>query len=302
MHIPASWLLSLSILVLQRQGRLSLVEWIAGGAVWAVVAALMVAASVGDGQPFFCDMPLMRLTEKVGAKLYFASQCYYTYTELKELRRMKHSLDNYYDRDTEGKLRWMKRSIWGLGAMALLMPVAIVVQGVALFVFGIFVLIGIGYLVISFRDYVVSKNAYKVMAAQQNAQHTDSDGTDEAKAEPVIGDDERQRMDCTVEQWLATGHYLQNNIYADTVCQGMGVTQKQLRDWFPTAGYKSYADWMQHLRIDHAKRLMCEHPDYTVEYIARQSGFASDKYFYPVFKEFTGMSPAQYLERHGKAS
>ena len=295
MFMPASWLLSLGILVLQRQGRLTLLEWLAGGATWAVVTAMMVAVSVGNGQPFFCDTPLMRLTEKVGAVLYFASQCYYTYTELKELRHMQRSLDNYYDRDTEGKLRWMRWSIWGLGAMALLVPVAIVVQGVALFVFGLFVLAGIGYLVIAFRDYVVSNNAYKVMVVQQNTQCTD-----EAKTAPTIDDDERQRMDRTVEQWLAKGHYLQHNIYADTVCQEMGVTQRQLRDWFPTAGYKSYADWIQHLRIDHAKRLMREHPDHTIEYVATQSGFAGDKYFYPVFKKFTGMTPTQYLERQGQ--
>lgn len=76
MFMPASWLMSLAILVLQRQGRLCAAEWTAGGAAWAVAAGLMVAASAGDGQPFFCDTPLMRLSEKAGAGLYFASQCY----------------------------------------------------------------------------------------------------------------------------------------------------------------------------------------------------------------------------------
>jgi AraC-like DNA-binding protein len=297
MFMPASWLMSLAILVLQRQGRLSRVEWLAGGVAWAVVVALMVAVSVGEGQPFFCDTPLIRLVEKVGAGLYFASLCYYTYMELKELRRMQHSLDNFYDRDTDGRLRWMKRSIWALAAMALLVPVAIVVQGKAMFVFGVFLLGSIGYLVISFRDYIISKNAYKVMAAQQNTQESGGDmGNDEQNA-PTIGDNERQRMDSAVEQWIATKRYLQNNIYADAVCQEMGVTQKQLRDWFPTAGYKSYADWMQHLRIEHAKGIMHKHPDYTIEFIAKKSGFTSDKYFYPVFKKITGMTPLQFLDQ-----
>lgn len=210
---------------------------------------------------------------------------------------MQRSLDNYYDRDTEGKLRWMERSIWGLGAMALLVPVAIVVQGLGLFVFGILVLGGIGYLAVAFHDYVVSKNAYKVMAAQQNARRSSGPGPGEPAAPPAISDGERQRMERTVEQWLKTGRYLQHDIYADTVCQEMGVTQRQLSQWLTAAGYKSYADWMQHLRIAHAKRLMASHPDYTVEYVAQQCGFSGDKYFYPVFKKFTGLTPRQYLEQ-----
>ena len=79
MFVPASWLLSLAVLYLQRQGRLSATEWMAGGLAWAVIIILIVAASLIGGGPFFCDTPLMRLMERTSAALYFASQGYYVY-------------------------------------------------------------------------------------------------------------------------------------------------------------------------------------------------------------------------------
>ena len=289
MFIPAAWLMSLAVLSLQRQGRLSRAEWTTGGVTWAVTTALMVAASVGDGQPFFCDTPRMRMVEHLGATLYFTSQSYYIYKELRELRLMHRSLDNYYDRDTAGKLRWMRLSIWALAVMALIAPLAIVVSGPVMFFLGAVILGGIGYLVISFRDYVISKDAFKVMAAQQNARHSGTD-TDQ------ISNDERRRMDHIVSQWIATGHYLQSGLRITAVCEEMGITQQQLRNWFSIAGYESYADWMQRLRIDEAKRKLREHPEYRIDYIASQCGFNSEKYFYPVFKKYTGVTPQQFLE------
>ena len=39
---------------------------------------------------------------------------------------------------------------------------------------------------------------------------------------------------------------------------------------------------------------MREHPEYTLEYVARQSGFGSISTFRRAFQKFTGMSPSQF--------
>ena len=219
MFMPSAWLMSLSVLVLQRQGRLSRMEWMTGGAAWAVTTVLIVLASIGDGEPFFCDTLRMRMVENIGAVLYFASQCFYMYHQLRELRRMHHSLDNYYDRDTAGKLQWMRVSIWIMAVMALFVPLAIIVSGPVMFLFGIVILTGIGYLVISFRDYVISKDVFKAIAAQHNARRS---GTDFDQGCSPISDDDRQRMDCVVDKWLNTNHYLQSGLHITTVCDESG--------------------------------------------------------------------------------
>lgn len=294
MFIPSSWLLTLSVLYLQRQGRLKWHEWYAGGIMWAVVTLLIVMASVGDGQPFFCDTPAMRRVEWIGAGLYAALQSNYTYMLLVGLRQVNRTLENYYDRDQAILLRWMTVGTWVLAAIAIFVPVVIFLPGWPLMLFAMLVLAGVYYLVHSFCDYVISKNALRVMTAQRNA--TEAGMDDDDTKTPAISDEERRRVDALVAQWTATGAYLRNGITMPAVAAEMHITQLLLRAWYHAAGYESYPDWMQRLRIDHAKTLMREHPDWSLESIAEQSGFNSRNYFHKVFLKATGMTPAQYLK------
>ena len=295
MFIPASWLISLSELNLQRQGRIYLTDWLVGGVMWGLSILLIIIAAIGDGQPFFCDTPQMRTMVKVSAFIYFVGLFYYTIRELTELRRMRRSLKNYYDRDVDYKLRWMYLSILIMAVMSLLVPAAIVASGIILFAFGVIVFLGIGYLVMSFRDYVISKRAYQVMLAQENAREA---GVDEEDYKPSdISEEERRRVDVAVKKWLSKERYLKQGLTMPTVVQELNVSQQMLRAWFPTVGYDSYADWMQHLRIEYAKRMMEEHPEYSIETIANQCGFRNRNYFHTIFRQVTGVTPTMYLEK-----
>ena len=51
------------------------------------------------------------------------------YVRTKNLRSMKRALQNYYDRDMEGMLRWMQLSIIILMVMALMAPLLIFGSG-----------------------------------------------------------------------------------------------------------------------------------------------------------------------------
>ena len=304
MFVPAAWLISLAVLYLQRQGRLSPTEWMAGGVAWAVITVLIVTASLSGPGPFFCDIPVVRLTEKVAAALYLACQAYYVVKQLTALRRIRRSLQDYYDHDKAGLLRWMAVSIWTLALMGCAVPVVIVTPGPLMFVFGLFILAGIGYLVVSFRDYVISKGAYQVMEAQNyyHSQPATSNppaetGADSEDDPPfTISEADSQRVERAVGNWLATSRYLQSSITMPMVVSEIGVSQQLLRSWLHTAGYESYADWMQHLRIDYAKQLLKQHPEYSIEHISEQCGFRNRSYFHTVFRQVTGMTPAQYLD------
>ena len=55
---------------------------------------------------------------------------------------------------------------------------------------------------------------------------------------------------------------------------------------------------MNSLRIDEAKRVMREHPEWNNEAIAQHCGFCDRSYFLRKFKEATGMSPNEYTAIH----
>ena len=55
LFIPSSWLVSLAMLYLQRQGRITMMEKVMGGIVWLLVLAMLGVAAIIDGQSLWSD-------------------------------------------------------------------------------------------------------------------------------------------------------------------------------------------------------------------------------------------------------
>ena len=294
MFVPSAWLLSLGLLYLLQCGKLSKAQWCEGGLVWLAVIAMLVAATTDDGLPFFCDTPAVRKAEKISALVFFCSRCHYMYMLYRELRRTLRSLDNYYDYDTSDKLRWMSVSIIWMLIMSITNPIAIFFPGKYLFFYGFFAIAGIYYFVMSFRDYAISRHALQVMEAQQNA--TDAGmNDDEECCEIVMSEEEMRRTERAVNAWIKRGGHLRAGVTMSMVALEMNIPQITLRNWFHASGHKSYPEWIQAIRVNHAKELMNEHPNYTIETIAEQCGFSSRNYFQTIFKKHEGMTPIQYM-------
>ena len=60
------------------------------------------------------------------------------------------------------------------------------------------------------------------------------------------------------------------------------------------SGHTSFTRWMTTLRIEEAKRVLLEHPDWTNEAVADHCGF-SRAYFQKIFKQETGMAPSAFI-------
>ena len=168
LFVPASWTISLSILHLQRQGRIGRVERWAGGVAWAVTLALLCTAAAIDGQPLLSDTKPLHRAEVVASIVYLATQGYYSGKHLRSIVAMRRTLQDYYDRDTDGMLRWMKLSILVLMVLAWLVPLLIFVESKGLAVFGILFFTGIFFLVDSFCGYIVSAAPDRISMAEES--------------------------------------------------------------------------------------------------------------------------------------
>ena len=294
MFVPAAWMLSLALLYLQKCGKLTKLQWCEGGLIWLAVIAMLVVATIDDGLPFFCDTPAVRLAEKISAIVFFCSRCHYMYMQYMELRRTLRSLDNYYDYDTSDKLCWMLLSIIWMLIMSVTNPIAIFFPGRYLIFYGFFALAGIYYFVMSFRDYAISHHALQVMEAQQNATDAGMDD-DEECCEIDMSEEEKRHTEHAVNAWIERGGHLRAGVTMSMVAAETNITQISLRNWFHITGYKSYPEWIQAMRIDHAKRLMHDHPNFSIETISEQCGFSSRNYFQTIFKKHEGITPIQYM-------
>ena len=301
MLIPASYLFARAVLLLQRHGRLNRWDRWAGPLTWGAAMTMLLAAALADGGPLLGDSPQRQWAEIAGALCYLAMQTYYSWRHITALRAMHRTLNDYYDSDTAGMLRWMQLSIVGLMLLALLVPFVIFATADwLLFVIAITIYFFIFYLVDSFCYYLTSNAPQKTLEAEESrAEEEQAAGAKERAEQTDRAADEQTTK--AVEQWTARGGHRTAGITSPVAAAEMGIPRYQLTAWVKAQGYESFSRWMTALRIDEAKRVLLAHPEWGSEAVADYCGFNSREYFHRIFKEHQGMTPAQYQKQHGIA-
>ena len=289
--VPATWLLSLSILWLQRQGRIDVHLWLPGLLAWILTSALLVIAAIINIHPLWNNTIQMRTAEYVSGFVYFVVNTYYMTLLILGNRRLRRALNNYYDNETDGMLYWMERSVLMLSLIVYGVPIIIFFHGFLLITYALLIFYFIYYLVFCFVCYVVSNDSKKVNEAETNAVKVKMDEKNDMSVDDI------QRMTAIVDRWVASGGYLKSGITMQTVVAEMHIPRYQLAAWLKTTEWELFNPWLTHLRIEEAKRVMKEHPDWSNDAIATQCGFSSRTYFQKVFRMQTGMTPSEFVER-----
>lgn len=304
LFVPCSWMLSLSVLYLQRLGRISPLDRWLGLGVWIGVVSLLVGAVATDGQSLLSDTSERHWAEVVASCLFLAMQCFYAWRIGTNLKPMHVALQDYYDNDMVDTLRWMQLSVLVLAAMGLLVPLLIFFDGLLLPFFGVFVLVGLFYLVDSFSYYVVSSSMMKVHEAEQNAEEEQQEQQKEEQllesSPKTISDEQMQRVANAVERWVTKGGYLRQGVNCPTAADEMHIPRYQLSAWLRSQGIK-YTYWLADLRVEEAKRVLVLHSDWSHETVSKHCGFSDRSYFQTVFKKHTGITPAEFVDSQKKS-
>jgi hypothetical protein len=304
MLIPASHLFARAILLLQRRGNLSLADRWTGPAVWTVTMAMLAVAALTDGQPLLSDTLELRLAERAGAVLYMLMQGYYTWRHSVSLVAMHRALHDYYDRDTDGMLRWMQYSIVGLMLLALMVPVAIFSSGPGMLAVAFAVYFLMFYLVDSFCFYLTSPAPERMQAAEQNAAEVEEElkslnnekQTDAGTADAaVLSPEVMSEVEQAVEAWKARRGYCQTGLLQPLAAQAIGISRYRLTTWLHQQGLK-YTEWIAQLRVEEAKRIIAAHPDWSNDAVAQHCGFTDRTVLQRTFKRIEGITPQKYLE------
>ena len=256
MLIPASYLFARAVLLLQRHGRLNRWDRWAGPLAWGAAMAMLLAAALADGGPLLGDSPQRQWAEIAGALCYLAMQTYYSWRHITALRAMHRTLNDYYDSDTAGMLRWMQLSIVGLMLLALLVPFVIFATADwLLFVIAITIYFFIFYLVDSFCYYLTSNAPQKALEAEESRAEEEQAAGAKERAEQTDRTADEQTTKA-VEQWTARGGHRTAGITSPVAAAEMGIPRYQLTAWVKAQGYESFSRWMTALRIDEAKRVL----------------------------------------------
>ncbi len=89
--------------------------------------------------------------------------------------------------------------------------------------------------------------------------------------------------------------YLNKDLTLSDLAKSIGTNRTYLSDYFCNNKHTTFYDYINQLRIEQmAIPLIQQHPEYTLEYIAAESGFKSVSTFRRAFIKITDKSPSQY--------
>ena len=249
-----------------------------------------------DGQPLLSESPELRTAAAIGGVLYALMQGYYAWLTLHEMWRLRKSVASYYDRIMSDMLNWMERSVSLLALIALLVPLIIFMRGKRLGLFALIAFAAVFYFVICFLCYLVSNDQRLVEIAETQDRPSPSDEKDSTPA-PSETDREASfaHIASAVEEWTAGGGHLQQELNIQTVADEMHVQRPLLTAWLKTTEWEVFAKWLTYLRIEEAKKVLKEHPDWSNDYVAQHCGFSSRTYFQKKFKEMVGIPPGEFI-------
>ena len=104
-----------------------------------------------------------------------------------------------------------------------------------------------------------------------------------------------------IEQWVSERHFTNPDINISEALQEMGISATALNFYLEQhTPVDNYRRWLPYLRIEEAKRIMAEHPEYTLEAIAADCGYANKSSLSHAFKQQVGMTPAVWAAENGK--
>ena len=296
---PASLLCGMSILYVQRQGIIRRKEWMVACGICAASMLILLGTISLDGIPFRQGSPAMRIAEYVVALLYVVMQTYIFIMQYKAYIQVKMAVREYFDRERHDLFGWMGLSMRVMAMLAFFVPLVIFTEGKALVLFSIAYFFCIAYSTISLYTYGVSENIIRVEEAEEDPLPAPplgecSQAENDNKVSPKGGDSEGAFISASLESWISDGYYRQHNLTLSVVAKQMKLTRRQLQEWLRQSEYKNLAGLVTQLRIEEAKRVLKEKPEWSVETIADYCGFSSREYFHRSFREYTGMTPAKF--------
>lgn len=99
-----------------------------------------------------------------------------------------------------------------------------------------------------------------------------------------------------LEQWINDKGYLRNDMAVADIARQVGMSVDDMHSYFRNVVGEEFRTWRVRRRIDEARQLMADHPDYSTTQIYRLCGFNDRTYFYQQFLRFTGSAVADYRE------
>lgn len=149
-------------------------------------------------------------------------------------------------------------------------------------------------LVESITQMLDAKAAQKILESQQHVDEKDDNNNDGDDSQNVDDDNIGSEIRKFLDRLMANNLFCDADFDRDGILDELHIQRRTFARNFETFTGVSYSQYLMNLRLEYAVDCIRRHPEYTIDAIAADSGFASRSTFYRNFSDHFGITPTAF--------
>ena len=225
--------------------------------------------------------------------LFCVSVFYCIYMIIQEMIRRKNMLETMAATDLLPYVRYSRASVVILWLAVLAMPVAIF-STTLLYIVGPAVLLALLFFNLTF---IALGNSY-IPTEELLDKEEESQRCGGAKEKPLqqLSEERRNFIQNSLDQWCRDLGYKDCNVNMLTLSYTLCISKNELSLFFDQCLHSNFRIWLSDIRLNAAKKMMLEYPDYSNDIISAECGFSCRTHLYRIFKTKEGCSPTEWRD------
>lgn len=223
--------------------------------------------------------------------LFCASVFYCIYMIIQEMIRRKNMLETMAATDLLPYVRYSRASVIILWLAVLAMPVAIF-STTLLYIVGPAVLLALLFFNLTFialgSSYIPTE---ELLDKEEENQRS---GGGRKKPLQQLSEERRNFIQNSLDQWCMDLGYKDCNVNMLTLSRTLCISKNELSQFFDQCLHSNFRIWLSEIRLNAAKKMMLEYPDYSNDIISAECGFSCRTHLYRIFKTKEGCSPTEW--------
>lgn len=228
--------------------------------------------------------------------LFCVSVFYCIYMIIQEMIRRKNMLETMAATDLLPYVRYSRASVIILWLAVLAMPVAIF-STTLLYIVGPAELLALLFFNLTFialgSSYIPTE---ELLDKEENIQRCG--GAKEEKPLQQLPEDRRNFIQNSLDQWCMDLGYKDCNVNMLTLSRTLCISKNELSLFFDQCLHSNFRIWLSEIRLNAAKKMMLEYPDYSNDIISAEYGFSCRTHLYRIFKTKEDCSPTEWRDFH----
>ena len=228
--------------------------------------------------------------------LFCVSVFYCIYMIIQEMIRRKNMLETMAATDLLPYVRYSRASVIILWLAVLAMPVAIF-STTLLYIVGPAVLLALLFFNLTFialgSSYIPTEELLDKEEKNQRC-----GGAEKEKPLLRLSEERRNFIQNSLDQWCMDLGYKDCNVNMLTLSRTLCISKNELSLFFDQCLHSNFRIWLSEIRLNAAKKMMLECPDYSNDIISAECGFSCRTHLYRIFKTKEGCSPTEWRDFH----